>query len=66
LFGTTGFLTEEQVKTVVSNMFSEGTYQMDGERRPLILIGQGFYDDIKLVKKNYGIDIHKTDVIDMI
>jgi hypothetical protein len=47
-------------------MFNENTYQTAGERRPLILMGQVFYDDIKLVKKNYGIDIHKTDVVDMI
>jgi hypothetical protein len=66
VFGTTCYLTEDQVKTVVENMFREGTYQTDDERRPLILIGQGFYDDIKLVKKNYSIDIHKTDIVDLI
>jgi hypothetical protein len=66
LFGTTCFLTEEQAKAVIPGMFNESTYQTAGERCPLILIGQGFYDDIKLVKKNYGIDIHKTDVVDMI
>lgn len=66
LFGTTSFLTEEQVKAVVADVFNESTYQTAGERRPLILIGQGFHDDIKLVRKNYGIDIHKTDVVNMI
>ncbi|KAJ4373477.1 hypothetical protein N0V86_007617 [Didymella sp. IMI 355093] len=39
VFGTTCFLTEDQVKTVVKNMFRESTYQTDDERRPLILIG---------------------------
>ncbi|KAL1644606.1 hypothetical protein SLS61_008656 [Didymella pomorum] len=56
----------EQVKTMVADMFSEGTYHTDGERRPLILIDQGFYDDIKLIKKNYGIDTDKTDVFEII
>ncbi|KAJ4332344.1 hypothetical protein N0V87_008452 [Didymella glomerata] len=66
LFDTTSFLTEEQVKAVVADMFNESTYQTAGERRPLILIDQGFHDEIKLVRKNYGIDIHNTDVVDMI
>lgn len=30
------------------------------------MIRQGFFDDIKLVKKNYGINLHKTDIVDLI
>ena len=30
---------------------TEVTYQDEDERRPIILVGQGFYQGIKLVKK---------------
>lgn len=50
---------------MVTQLFSKSVYQTASERRPLVLIGHGFYDDIKLVKKNHGINMHNTDV-DMI
>ncbi|KAJ4314465.1 hypothetical protein N0V94_006458 [Neodidymelliopsis sp. IMI 364377] len=65
LSGTTGFLYEEEAKEMVKSLFTESTYQTADERRPLILTGQGFHQDLRILKKRWGIDVHKLDIVDM-
>jgi hypothetical protein len=66
LFGTTRFLYEEEAKELVKALFTETTYQIADERRPLILIGQGLHQDLRILKKKWRIDVHKLDLVDVI
>ena len=70
IFGTTGFLREEQAKAFLLEMLSETSWQMaDGttDHRPILLVGQGIYSDVQLLKKcDWKIDLHRTDAVDFI
>jgi hypothetical protein len=57
LFGTISFLDKDEVKTFLTKVFSEANWQLGNERRPIILVGQGVYQDYKMVKSNFGIDL---------
>ncbi|KAH6042751.1 hypothetical protein HBI54_127970 [Parastagonospora nodorum] len=66
LFGTTSFPDKDEVKTFLTKVFSDANWQLSNERRPIILVGQGAYQDYKIVKSSFGINLHALDVIDVI
>jgi hypothetical protein len=67
-FGTTGFLPEAESKKFVTNIMTESYWQKENnttDRRPIIIVGQGFYSDSKILKASYQLDPHKTDIVDI-
>ncbi|KAH4906175.1 hypothetical protein HBI80_081500 [Parastagonospora nodorum] len=65
LFGTTSFPDKDEVKMFLTKVFSDANWQLGNERRPIILVGQGAYQDYKIVKSSFGINLHTLGVIDL-
>lgn len=66
LFSTTSFPDKDEVKTFLAKVFSEANWQLGNERRPIILVGHGVYQDYNIVKNSFGVDLHTLDVVDII